>query len=620
MFGFPLLPNLESRTSVFGSHEPTRVGGSEGMALPQTRQAESRSSDAFSHDEFTFFTPRGSSFVAPNATLHSCVAELQRYMNSSHIHAEEKETLLSIVHALACYAEARMRVRQQLDVGEACMNKLNQLNSKVEMLTGSLQTSSLSGLGDGQFSASQQSFTQSLNNSSSAQRGPAKVDMDLAECKSLLVQIEALAVSLNELHEERVRICASMEHEDERGPQALGSSNLSNLRSVLSACVQQLQSQWDTTVATSRADMIRRLSGGPVCGTNDKDGDRSPVLIESHVLAKLRQLCDDALGRLGSMRSRIARLGSSRVEEADNLDKLLATMDSYDPTAEVRGARRRQIDSELRSVQGWLEALDQLQQRAMALAESLQPRSHLTHESERKSTDSCPPSARYSMQTRLGATSGTVRLSNSTAAYVGERSQEIIKTGLSGAVEAATSNRSSQQGDVRGVGNSTVCDLAQRPSVFALEEVATMPGARVSHASENGNDGGAAVATEDGKDKNGEVAQPATGRPGGAVVGSGIIDDRSNRNDSTIKMSNANDEANSDGSLDEHRSSHYHPNAFDPDDLRQGRYTDRSEGFIGTLTSFMKEVVSRAAHFGDEDDNPSGCSGDERGKPRRRLW
>ncbi|CAJ16556.1 hypothetical protein, conserved [Trypanosoma brucei brucei TREU927] len=316
-----------------------------------------------------------------NPALPGCVAEMQKFMSDRSIRPEEKEAVSIIEFALGRYAVARMQVKQRLEEGEAILRRWDELQKAIECAAASFQATSAASLTDSfLFTSPQQPLQHMVPNgpvgSVKGQRGRSRVDVDLSECKGILSHVGTFAQSFKKLREEQDQVCAALGDIQTKSPShnngqslgfpfvvppqreqlSLGGHPVDDLQVTVHVCGLRLRQQWEEVVGASCGDLLRGLKEN---------------VTANRALVALQGLCNDARERLNDMRTRIARLGSNRVEEAGRLDERLAAMDSYDPTMEEYEARRRQIDTELSTVKGWLEAIVQVQASADQLHETL---------------------------------------------------------------------------------------------------------------------------------------------------------------------------------------------------------------------------------------------------------
>ncbi|CCD12729.1 unnamed protein product, partial [Trypanosoma congolense IL3000] len=308
--------------------------------------------------------------------LQGCIAGLQKYMADCSVRNEEKESVAHLITVLGHYVSARLAVKQHMEEGESLLRQLDELHRGVESAAAAFRTATFSLTESPAFTSLQQQQHLALNCTSSliaSQRGRGRVEMDLAECKETLARVRLFAQNLKKLRDDQHRICEALEELEKSSPsnnslrcsshlldyapqETRGLSLLDDLHAAANTCIAQLRQVWEEVITFDRIKLLRGLK-------EHNDAERT--------LAALKALCEDTLLRLSTMRGRIARLGSNRVEEAGKLEEHLATLDSYDPMVEEHETRRRQIDAELATVKGWLETVSHVQRSAVQLSEAL---------------------------------------------------------------------------------------------------------------------------------------------------------------------------------------------------------------------------------------------------------
>ncbi|RNF10019.1 uncharacterized protein Tco025E_06854 [Trypanosoma conorhini] len=324
--------------------------------------------------------------LAPQAALEACAEALRVYAAAAFVPPAEKTAVLAMVEALAAYTQARLRTQQRFLECETCLHQFMQLQSGVSAAAAGFASSPAGCMTESFAFQSPSSATAVALNTANLQRGRAKVDTDLAECRRMLQQVEAFARAFQDLQRRRTRLLESLEEAE--APYQLPSlpppchagalvppaaAPVSQLSAALEDCMSRLQTQWETHVTATANILACRLHGAHLLESGEAlSSGEAELMDNARLLTSLLQMCDDTLGRVETMRSRISRLGSSRIEEAEALEKLLADMDHYDPTAAEHAGRRKQIDAELEELRNWLTQIGQLRQRATTTAELLQ--------------------------------------------------------------------------------------------------------------------------------------------------------------------------------------------------------------------------------------------------------
>ncbi|KAH9598428.1 hypothetical protein LSM04_007260 [Trypanosoma melophagium] len=634
----------------------------------------------------------------PQNSIQSCFDTLQRYMALLSVHAEEKASIIAMIESIAQYAQERLRIKEILEEGETCLQQFTQLRSSIDVALAGISSTTPSCLTDSFVSSSQLTNTIGSGfSSASVQRGRAKVDTDLAECRRLLQQLEMFARSFQDLQRRRAHACevlrGGMREEENEEPQpqpktqTWRSSGLNTqcvgdpvlrLHGTLEDCMTQLRQHWDEAVSFAVTNLLQKL-----CGHSQDAIDGVPVgeqddsFSSDRIYTALLQLSDETMGRVETMRTRITRLGSSRIEEAEALEKLLASMDNYDPTAEQRANRRKQIDAELEDLRSWLGQIAQIRQRVVDVTEKLQQQQQqfmLAGKLESAASSRRPSPCPFS-HNGIDSAVSSCRPSSAVPGSLEEWHQALISTetlgvrermGGSGQTQLSFFPQDPSSTSMPTTNTTTTTNTNTNTTTAGTE--GTEPGT-VSAADNNDNEDGAANrktasssrverrlvpsstivadSTTDGNENNGKnciqsgnMGYPASkgiegGDPSTFRTASGkndhkdageeaILPTRHPRN--TINMDyDTNNNLDNEGEVDDDNSddstSCYHASAFDAGYRRQKLRRKRSGGYFGSILSFARAVVERATRFSDsedEDDYDYDDDDEMRGNKRRR--
>ncbi|EKF30482.1 hypothetical protein MOQ_005706 [Trypanosoma cruzi marinkellei] len=604
-------------------------------------------------------SPAGSSSMASQFSLDSWVDAFRVYISAAFVFPEEKMAISSMMEALAKYTQARLRTQQHFSECEACLHQFTQLQNGVvaAAATGSVPLS-LGNTKDNFTFQSQANVVSPTFNTANMQRGRAKVDMDLAECRQTLQNVEAFARTFQDFQRRRTRLLETLEEEKQQlllppPPQRhsggafmpIVTAPVFQLQTTLEDGISQLYKQWDTHVATNAENLICRLNGTHSQESGDVSGGKEggELADSTHLTTLLLKMCDDTLGRVETMRSRISRLGSIRIDEAESLEKLLANMDNYDPTAEEHMGRRKQIDAELEELRSWLTHIGQLRQRAMTTKELLQqclisgnrstagskqtsPCAHLSSEG-----GGAPSSLRPSLggPTSLDEWRQALVMPDAGAAKKMD-ANPVVNTTTAGITTTTTTNSN-------GNGNSNNNDHAtpaftpedatltignQRPSSSTAsdnvknEENATeinsmnfsLPGPQVSATSAECN----------GRNR---IAEDACGSV--LAVSSPAHGSENRHGDTGVPFRNSKYKSDDDDDV----ASSFHASAFDEDEFFEsgGRCHRRrkrraARGYLGGIAAFARAVVQRATQFSDSEcSSPSDSEKVTEVRRRRRV-
>ncbi|ORC85836.1 uncharacterized protein TM35_000321510 [Trypanosoma theileri] len=633
----------------------------------------------------------------PNA-IQTCFETFQRYMSAISVHAEEKASILSMIESLTHYAQERLRIKEKLDEGEACLQQFIQLRGNIDAALAGISSATPSCLTDSFASFSQPPSTiGSAFSTASIQRGRAKVDTDLAECRRLLQQLEMFARSFHDLQRRRIQACEILtggikEDENEqqhhqqlqlpppqvRYPsltttQSMGEP-VSRLHTTLDDCITQLQNHWDNVVTTAVTNLLQKLSAHSQDTIGDAPvGEQDDSFSSDRIFTALLQFSDETMGRVETMRTRITRLGSSRIEEAEALEKLLASMDNYDPTAEQRANRRKQIDAELEDLRSWLGQIAQIRQRVVDVTEKLQQQQQqqsmllgklesaassrrpspcpFSHNGIESAASSCRPSSVLPgsleewRQTLIPTETGTVR--ETTAGGSGQAQFSffpqdsspafMLTTAVTGGAEPATASAADHNDNEDGAANRKAASISHvETRLIPLSSTTAADGTTEGNENDDKNgmyrdnvgvnpvskgmeDDGAprTFRTASGtNDHNNPAAggQIPTKRPRSTTP----IDNNNNNNTKDNLVCDGGDDDDDDDST-----SCYHASAFDAG-YRRRRPQRKRGGYFGSLLSFARAVVDRATRFSDSEDdydyydNDSDSDDDEMSGNKRR--
>ncbi|EAO00113.1 hypothetical protein C3747_78g198 [Trypanosoma cruzi] len=604
-------------------------------------------------------SPAGASSMASQFSLDSWVDAFRVYISAAFVFPEEKMAISSMMEALAKYTQARLRAQQHFSECEACLHQFAQLQNGVVAAAakGSVPLS-LGNTKDTFTFQSQANAVSPTFNTANMQRGRAKVDMDLAECRQTLQKVEAFASIFQDFQRRRRRLLEVLEEEKQQLllpplPQRhsggafmpIVTAPVFQLQTTLEDGISQLYKQWDMHIATKAEGIICRLNGTHSQEDGDVSGSKEggELADSTHLITLLLKMCDDTLGRVETMRSRISRLGSIRIDEAESIEKLLANMDNYDPTAEEHMGRRKQIDAELEELRSWLTHIGQLRQRAMNTKELLQqcltsgnrstagskqtsPCAHLRSEG-----GGAPSSLRPSLggPTSLDEWRQALVMPDAGAANKMDANPVVNATtaGITTATATTTANNGNGNNNDHAApvftsedGTLTVC--SQRPSSSTAsdnvknEENATeinpmnfsLPEPPMSAVSVEGN--GRNTIAEDACRGGLAVSFPAHG-----------AEDRHSETGVPFRYSKKNSDD------DDDVASSFHANAFDEDDFcgSGGRWHRRrkrsaARGYLGGIAAFARAVVHRATQFSDSEcSSPSDSERVTEVRRRRRV-
>ncbi|KEG08023.1 TcC31.2 [Trypanosoma grayi] len=578
------------------------------------------------------------SLAAPNATLQGCFNALSLYMGASHVRPEEKTAISCLMEAVTHYTQARLRVKQYLEEGEACMQQFVHLRGSISAAVSGLATSLPNCMTDSFCSPPSQGPAGSSFASAHMQRGRAKVDADLAECRRLLQQVEAFTRTFQDLQRRRARLFEHLDegqqqhncNQQQQQQQYYHSSDaaagcamapISQFQATLDECVMRVREQWDASVATVIKKLVSKLARNPQDAEDIPGNTDEEPIDDSRIITGLLQLCDDTLGRVETMRSRITRLGTSRIEEVEAIEKLLATMDNYDPTAEDHAGRRKQIDAELEELRSWLGHIGQLRQRAMTTMEMLQ-------QSLVKGCVSAATSGRASPCLSFHGDTGSALSSHRPSvatpgsldewrqalapqdAVVARSTTTLPPSNLQLTITPTAATAAAAGGDGGGTAteqNDSNCndDAGARNAVGYPRVEPSPPSATIARKSNSNSPG----------EKTGEwrSAAPLSPYDVDHCDHSG-----SDRAASTPDSSGENDDDDDDD--DDDRTSSYHVNAFDAGEDEKYVRRRKRGGYLSSIAAFAKAVVERATRFSDTEDAYESDSVERnRRRPRRRM-
>ncbi|RNE98040.1 hypothetical protein TraAM80_09008 [Trypanosoma rangeli] len=571
--------------------------------------------------------------LAPHAALDACVEAFRVYTSAALVLPEEKAVILSMLDAVAKYTQARLRTQKIFHECEACLHQAAQLQTSISAAAVAFASSTLSNVTDNFVFQSPLPAVGFTSSTANLQRGRAKVDTDLAECRRMLQQVEAFARAFQDLQRRRARLLEGLEDEKQRqlpppSPQChdvahmpLAAPPVSQLHATLEDCISQLHTQWETHVTATANSFVCRLHGTrPQESGEVLDSNEGELVDNVRLLMSLLQVCDNTLGRVDTMRSRISRLGSSRIEEAEALEKLLANMDHYDPTAEEHAGRRKQIDAELEELRSWLTHIGQLRQRAMSTAELLQQ--FLLNENREAAgsgrTSSCLP-----LPSEGGSAPSSHRPSLGGPASLDEWRQALIAPDTAAAKETGrhAADATAASGDASASAATDPAAPALTPADIACKN--EYPTSAVPTAAEG---------VSNAEDNSGSVALPGPPRSAAAVAedcNTNTVPEGKCRH-GPAGLQPAPGDASGDDDGDDDATSSYHASAFDENDsrghvesgarCRRRRKRPAAAGYLGGIAAFARAVVQRATRFSDSEySSASDCESETEGRRRRRL-
>ncbi|ESL09507.1 hypothetical protein TRSC58_02770 [Trypanosoma rangeli SC58] len=571
--------------------------------------------------------------LAPHAALDACVEAFRVYASAAFVPPEEKAAVLSMMDALAKYTQVRLRTQQIFHECEACLHQAAQLQTSVSAAAVGFASSTSSNMTDSFVFQSPSSAVGFTLSTAKLQRGRAKVDTDLAECRRMLQQVEAFARTFQDLQRRRTRLLEGLESEKQRqlpppSPRChavalmpLAALPVSQLHATLEDCISQLHTQWETHVTATANSLVCRLHGTrpQECG-EVPDSDEGELVDNVRLLMSLLQVCDNTLGRVDTMRSRISRLGSSRIEEAEALEKLLANMDQYDPTAEEHAGRRKQIDAELEELRSWLAHIGQLRQRATSTAELLQQ--FLLNENREAAA-----SGRSSSCLPLPSEGGSAPSSHRPS-LGGPVSLDEWRQALTAPDTVAAKDTARHAADATAVSGGTSATAATDSAASALTsaDIACKndyPTPAVPTAAEGGSNA---------EDNSGSVALLGPPESPAAVAEdcntNAVLEGECRHGPAGLPP--APGDASGEDDEDDDTTSLYHASAFDENDslgrvgsdgrCRRRRKRPAAAGYLGGIAAFARAVVERATRFSDSEySSASDRESATEGRRRRRL-